>query len=258
MTLKEEENIQFESLIDSFSFDCWAVNLEMIYIYQNSKSIENWGNVLGKSVKELAICHEAKSIWKKQLKKVFCGKKITNDYGVETTQKYYHSTITPLIKNDKCIGALGATIDITELRNNELILAKRKKKLEQLNTALHVILDKRDKDKAENEKKLVSKIQVELLPLVERLKKTCNGNNKEIITSLENKLRQFQLVSPDNLKEILSYTEIQVVSFIREGKSSKEIAAILNISKSTVDTHRDNIRRKLGLKNTHQNLKDIL
>lgn len=258
MTLNEKENIEFEALIDSFSFDCWAVNRDMVYTYQNRKSIENWGNVLGKSVDELSLCREAKSIWKKQLKKVFKGEKITIYYGVETQDKYFHSTITPLKKDNKYIGALGATIDITELKDNEIKLAKRKKELEQLNTALHVLLDKREKDKVDNEKKLVKKIQVKLLPLVERLKKTCNGNNKKIIDSLENKLRQFQLISPDNLKEIFSHTEIQVVSFIREGNSSKEIACILNISKSTVDTHRDNIRRKLGLKNSQQKLKNIL
>ncbi len=249
-------NIPFEILIDSFAFDCWAVNRDMVYIYQNSKSIENWGNVTGKSVNDFDICSQTKTIWKKQLKKVFKGEKFTTDYAVEPQQKYFHSIITPLIKNKTCIGALGATIDITEFKNNEYRLAK--KKLEQLNTALHVLLDKREKDKTDHEQNLVKKIQVELLPLVNRLKKSCANKNKPILETIETKLRQMQLAYSDNLSTILSHTELQIVSFIREGKLSKEIADILSISKSTVDTHRDNIRRKLGLKNTNQNLKDIL
>lgn len=256
--MEKDINISFQALVESLNFDCWAVNLDMVYIYQNNKSFQNWGNVLGKSLNELDINDETKSIWISQLKGVFKGKTFVNDYSVEETEKYYHSTITPLKEDGVCKGALGATIDITIIRDNGVRLAKKKQELERLNTALHVLLDKREKDKADHEHNLVKKIQVELLPLVDRLKNTCNGNNKELIESIENKLRQIQLISSDNLAGVLSHTELQIANFIREGKQSKEIAAILNIAKSTVDTHRDNIRRKLGLKNTTQNLKDIL
>lgn len=46
---------------------------------------------------------------------------------------------------------------------------------------------------------------------------------------------------------LLSRTELQVCSMIRESLPSKEIAQKLNISKFTVDTHRKSIRRKMGL-----------
>ena len=256
--LKPGINISFEALVGSLNFDCWAVNLDMMYIYQNNASIDNWGNVIGKTVDELDINSETKSIWKIQLKKVFKGKTFVNDYAVEESEKHFHSTITPLIEKNVCIGALGATIEVTDYKNNQIKLAKKKQELERLNTALHVLLDKREKDKTSHEQNLVKKIQFELLPLIDRIKKTCNGNNKSIIETLEIKLRQLQLVSSDNLVDILSHTELQIANLIREGKPSKEIADILNVSKCTIDTHRDNIRRKLGLKNTSQNLKDIL
>lgn len=252
------ENIPFDSLINSLPFDCWAVNLNMVYIYQNEKSASNWGCVLNKSVDDLELDNETRAIWKNQLLEVFRGKKIENNYATEAQNKHFHSIITPLTVNNECVGALGATLDITEYKTNEVKLAKRKQELERLNTALHVLLDKREKDKAEHEQNLVKKIHVELLPLVERLKKSCNGNNQSIIVALETKLRQLQLISSDDLSDVLSHTELQIASFIREGKQSKEIADILSISKSTVDTHRDNIRRKLGLKNTSQSLKEIL
>jgi DNA-binding NarL/FixJ family response regulator len=47
----------------------------------------------------------------------------------------------------------------------------------------------------------------------------------------------------------LTVRETQIVSLIKEGKSSREIAKMLVVSKKTVDFHRANIRKKLGLQN---------
>lgn len=52
-----------------------------------------------------------------------------------------------------------------------------------------------------------------------------------------------------NLKE-LSLREIEIIRLIKDGLSSKEIAAQLNISVRTAEVHRHNILKKLGLKNT--------
>jgi DNA-binding NarL/FixJ family response regulator len=51
---------------------------------------------------------------------------------------------------------------------------------------------------------------------------------------------------PDNLTR-LSPREREVVQLVAEGKASKEIAAILEVSLSTAETHRSNILRKLQL-----------
>jgi two-component system invasion response regulator UvrY len=47
----------------------------------------------------------------------------------------------------------------------------------------------------------------------------------------------------------LSQREIEIISHIKNGESSKEIAANLHISKKTIEVHRYNIMKKLGLKN---------
>ncbi|MEO7922903.1 MAG: response regulator transcription factor [Chitinophagaceae bacterium] len=48
----------------------------------------------------------------------------------------------------------------------------------------------------------------------------------------------------------LSLREIEIIKLIKEGLSSKEIAATLHISIRTAEVHRHNILKKLALKNT--------
>jgi len=52
---------------------------------------------------------------------------------------------------------------------------------------------------------------------------------------------------PDPLLLRLSPAEMRICQFIQAGSPTKEIAAALNLSVETVQTHRKNIRRKLGL-----------
>jgi DNA-binding NarL/FixJ family response regulator len=48
----------------------------------------------------------------------------------------------------------------------------------------------------------------------------------------------------------LSQREIEIISFIKKGHSSKEIADILSLSAKTIEVHRYNLMKKLNIKNT--------
>ncbi|MBU0767594.1 MAG: helix-turn-helix transcriptional regulator, partial [Proteobacteria bacterium] len=53
-------------------------------------------------------------------------------------------------------------------------------------------------------------------------------------------------------------TEVQVANFIKHGKTTKEIAEMLNLSVETIKFHRKNIRDKIGIKNKKANLRTYL
>jgi len=51
-------------------------------------------------------------------------------------------------------------------------------------------------------------------------------------------------------REILTEREQTILLQLASGKSNKDVAAVLDISVRTVETHRKNIKRKLGISST--------
>jgi len=71
------------------------------------------------------------------------------------------------------------------------------------------------------------------------------------------------LISPFSLRltsKALSLTpaEMQVADLVKYGRTSKEIARLLNLSVQTVETHRKHIREKLGIRKRKANLRTHL
>ena len=138
-------------------------------------------------------------------------------------------------------------------------LEAQKKSLEEINTAMKVLLKKREGDKTEIEDNILSNVKTLIEPYVDKLKRSSlPQGQKTLINILESNLNE--IVSPFARKlssKLLNLTpsEIQVSNLVKQGKTTKEMANILNISGKTVGFHRENIRKKLGLKNKKANLK---
>ncbi len=94
----------------------------------------------------------------------------------------------------------------------------------------------------DEEKKLTTN---ELIEVLENIKCICKS--PEIVSALTNSIK-LKFNNGLNKRNNLTNRERQVVLLIGEGLPNKNIALELNLSKSTIETHRKNIRKKLKLK----------
>ncbi len=149
-----------------------------------------------------------------------------------------------------------------KLEQKAVELENKRKDLDEINTALKVLLNKRDEDRLELEEEFLINIKSLVQPYLENLKQTgLNSLQRVYIDAVESNFKSIlspfrRKLTSQNLN--LTSTELQVADLIIEGKRTKEIALLLNVSEKTIDVHRRNIRRKLGLRNTSTALRTHL
>ena len=78
-----------------------------------------------------------------------------------------------------------------------------------------------------------------------------HNNRKYICTEIKNALSEQMIGGEEttNRLNLLSKRELDIIGYIKQGMSSREIAEAINISVKTVEVHRYNILKKLNLKN---------
>jgi PAS domain S-box-containing protein len=145
------------------------------------------------------------------------------------------------------------------LRKSERELKSKTENLEEVNSALNVLLKRVEEGRIELEEKILSNIRELVLPYIDRLKKTQLSDHQAsylivIETHLDNIVSSF-LYHLKMRYLNLTHREVQVASLVKEGKSNKEIAELLNIAIKTVLFHRNSLRNKLGLKTQKANLR---
>ena len=150
-----------------------------------------------------------------------------------------------------------------DLKNVNKELELKAASLSETNTALSVLLKQREADKVELEEKILINTKLMISPYLAKLKNRRKLGNKEkaYIEVIESNLNE--IISPF-VRSIsdkffrLTPTEMQVINLIRQGKTTKEIAETMNLATSTIDFHRNNIRKKIGIKNKNINLSTYL
>ena len=149
-----------------------------------------------------------------------------------------------------------------ELREQQNELKLQRQNLEETNTALKVLLKRREDDKHELEESLVFNVKELILPYLDKLHNArLNSREKIYLDIIESHLNK--IVSPLLRKLSSRYLrltpqEIKIASLVKDGKTTKEISQILFISENTVSFHRKNIRGKVGLKTKDTNLRSYL
>ncbi|HRT70440.1 MAG TPA: LuxR C-terminal-related transcriptional regulator, partial [Syntrophales bacterium] len=191
--------------------------------------------------------------------------------GIQISERnaYLWGKASPLYdRKGNVVGAIEVIRDITsrKLAEEAIITRERELKiksheLEEINTALKVLLNQREKDRDEFEEKLLLTVKYLVQPYIDELKKRMI-DDKDLAylnileTNLQNILSPFtRRLSSKYLN--LTSREIRIADLIKEGRSSKEIAELLNVSPSAINIYRYRIRKKFGM-NNKENLRMYL
>lgn len=144
------------------------------------------------------------------------------------------------------------------LKHREEQLNRRTTRLKDTNTALRVLLENRESAKDELESSMLANINELIIPYLHKLKKNNASTLADhYVALIESSLSDITSSFSSNLVQKysnLTPTEVQVINLIRQGKTTKEISSFLHTATSTVDFHRANIRKKIGLKGRRVNL----
>lgn len=157
---------------------------------------------------------------------------------------------------------LGTVRDITKRKEAELELREKSQRLEELNAAMRALLRQRDEDRVELEESILANVKNLILPYTEKLGRSrLSGDQKVYLGIIESHLAEITRPFARSLAQkfpALTPTEMRIADLIRDGKTGKEIAGLLNVSQFTILAHRQNIRRKLGIKKGKVNLGSFL
>ncbi len=193
---------------------------------------------------------------------------------------HFHCTANVALrgKDDKPVTVLEISRDITARKRVEEDLERHQKYLEdmikerteelegknvtlqELNTTLKVLLKQREGDQKDMEERFVMNVRNLVLPYVEQMKKgNLNVGQRPYLDIIETHLHAIATPLLKNMRQFnFTPKEIKVAALVRQGRSTKEIAEILGIATASIDIHRKNVRKKLGLSNRRANLQSHL
>jgi len=163
----------------------------------------------------------------------------------------------------------GIMFDVTDrvnatraLKEKDLQLARQADKLQKLNDALSVLLEHQEKKLSDMQHNISETLDKLVVPYLLDLSVTELDQNQQtfvdiISSNLANVTSSF-VKSLSSWKKKLSPTEIKVADLVKNGKNTKEIAELFNVSPAAISFHRTNIRTKLEITNEKINLASYL
>lgn len=148
--------------------------------------------------------------------------------------------------------------NITQQKAMERYLRDEKTKAEEMNITLKNVMKSIDRDKEEFELSIAQKVRTSIIPSLQKLAAEENREVRDMYMKilrdqLAGLTRSSSAISNEDIVR-LTKSEVQVCQMIQSGSTSKDIADGMAISIETVQTHRKNIRRKLGLSGKDVNL----
>ncbi|HSO60094.1 MAG TPA: PAS domain S-box protein [Desulfobacterales bacterium] len=273
--LAHSEN-QFQSLVETLNEGFGIVDTEGRLTYVNGKVLEMLGyardEVEGKKIDSF-MDGRNRRLHKKQLAMRRRG--IETPYEIQFVTRDGRSIATivsPRVTfdaNGRFQGSFAVITDISTMKTAEKALRRREqqlrektRRLQEMNTALEVLLRKREQDKTIIQKRILINLRRLVAPYLDSLADTrLSERQRFLVDILKSNLSEVMSPFSERLSSgpiDLTKTELEIANLVRLGKSTTQIAAALNISYKTAETHRWRIRKKLGLTHKKANLMSYL
>lgn len=248
-------------LIDRHLADCTLTFVNEAYCRYFGKSREE---LIGHSL--LPLIPEANQRLVKEQIKRLSRKHPIDSYEARHGDRWHHWVRQAIFSPDgKILEFQAVGRDITHLKEiedslkiSQENLRQQKDELERKNIALCEVLNQIEADKDQVKMDIIRNVEEFLFPVLQRLKSTGLAfPQSKYAELLEDNLRR--LIGPfgrklSNRQNRLSARELEICNMIRSGLTSKEIANLLHLTYGTVDSHRNRIRKKLGLVKSRVNL----
>jgi PAS domain S-box-containing protein len=267
---------QFQSLVETLNEGFGIVDAEGRLTYVNAKLADMLGYARKEMVGKKTSCfmdERNRRLHKKQMGMRQQG--IETPYEIQFTTKD-GSAITTIVSprarfdaNGRFQGSFAVTTDISALKSAEKNLRRREQqlrektmRLQEMNTALEVLLRKREQDKTIIQKRILINLRRLVVPYLDSLGDTrLSERQRFLVDTLKSNLSEVMSPFSERLSSALidlTKTELEIANLVRLGKSTTQIATALNISYKTAETHRWRIRKKLGLTHKKANLMSYL
>jgi PAS domain S-box-containing protein len=270
-TLALVNHVRFQQhLIDSIPLPIYFKDNELRYLGCNRSFAESLGHdqedIIGKNEQEIADEKLAKINEQQDVHLLKTGQPISYELSYDYPDGSQHDLIvykSLFFDNDGTIGGIiGTSLDITE-RNKALMKTElQAEELKNTNTALRVLLKQVTENKSEMEGKVLDNFTRLVNPYLDLLEENlAHTRQQEYIRVIQENIKKITSSFSINLSSSylnLSPREIQVADLVRQGRSNKDAANILNISVNAIEFHRNNLRKKLGLQNKKVNLRTYL
>jgi DNA-binding NarL/FixJ family response regulator len=152
--------------------------------------------------------------------------------------------------NGNLVGILEYVRDITvqyQLEEDLNRIMEQYQSLEKRNSAISQLLAQRKLEREQLEETISQNFEKFIKPSLNYLKSKSDESEVALVETLIEEIVYPISKKRSSVLEALSTREKQIALLIKEGQTSAEIARALTLSQKTIDFHRANIRKKLGL-----------
>lgn len=168
--------------------------------------------------------------------------------------------------HDGALCMMGSFVDSTEqrkmekaLRESRAELEESKKRVEEVHTTLKVLLERMAEDKNALVERVHLNIKELIIPLVRGLRKAAlDPHQLSSLDMIESNLNSITSSFSHLLcsrHQELTPMEIRVANLIREGKNTRDIAELMDLSPRTIESHREGLRKKMGIRDRRESLR---